>query len=77
VNYFFVFGPLAVAWAVLISVLGLTRKDFPGKRLPVIAAISAVLFVCGIVSAAVGSKHKVGERHGPPEGTPVAGHKNA
>jgi hypothetical protein len=77
VNYFFVFGPLAVAWAVTISVLGLTRKDFPGKALPLVAAISVVLFVSGIVSAAAGSKHKVGERHGPPEGTPVAGHKNA
>jgi hypothetical protein len=77
VNYFFVFGPIAVGWAVLISVLGLTRKDFPGKAMPAIMAISALLFATGIVSAAVGSKHKTGERHGPPEGTPVAGHKNA
>jgi hypothetical protein len=77
VNYFFIFGPLAVAWAVIISVLGLTRKDFPGKALPAVISISVVLFLTGIVSAAVGSKHKVGERHGPPEGTPVAGHKNA
>ena len=76
-NFFFVFGPIAVAWAVIISVLGLTRKDFPGKALPLVVSISVVLFACGIVSAAVGSKHKVGERHGPPEGTPVAGHKNA
>jgi hypothetical protein len=76
-NYFFIFGPLAVAWAVIISLLGLTRKDFPGKAMPLIMVISAVLFISGIVSAAVGSKHKVGERHGPPEGTPVAGHKNA
>jgi hypothetical protein len=77
VNYFFIFGPLAVAWALIISVLGLTRKDFPGKALPAVISISVVLFLTGIVSAAVGSKHKVGERHGPPEGTPVAGHKNA
>jgi hypothetical protein len=77
VNYFFIAGPVAVAWAVVISLLGLTRKDFPGKALPVIAAISLVLFAAGIVAAATGSKHKVGERHGPPEGTPVAGHKNA
>jgi hypothetical protein len=77
VNFFFVFGPLAVAWAVAISLLGLTRKDFPGRALPVVVSISVVLFLTGIVSAAVGSKHKVGERHGPPEGTPVAGHKNA
>jgi hypothetical protein len=77
VNFFFVFGPLAVAWAVIISLLGLTRKDFPGKALPLVALVSVVLFLTGIASAAIGSKHKVGERRGPPEGTPVAGHKNA
>jgi hypothetical protein len=77
VNYFFIVGPLAVAWALIISLLGLTRKDFPGKSLPLVVAISVLLFAGGIVSAAAGSKHKVGERRGPPEGTPVAGHKNA
>jgi hypothetical protein len=34
-----------------------------------------LLFVVGIVGAAAGAKFKAGERHGPPEGTPVAGHK--
>ena len=76
-NYFFIVGPLAVAWAVIISLLGLTRRDFPGKAMPVVMAISAVLFLGGIFSAAIGSKHKAGERHGPPEGTPVAGKKNS
>jgi hypothetical protein len=77
VNYFYVVGPIAVAWAVIVSLLGLTRRDFPGRALPVVVAISAVLFLGGIVSAATGAKHKSGERHGPPKGTPVAGHKNA
>jgi hypothetical protein len=75
VNYFFIVGPIAVVWAVVIALLGLTRRDFPGKAMPAIMVISALLFVGGIVSAAVGAKHKVGERHGPPEGTPVAGHR--
>ena len=76
-NFFFIVGPIAVAWAVIISLLGLTRRDFPGKAMPVVMLISALLFVGGIVSAATGSKHKTGERHGPPEGTPVAGKKNS
>jgi hypothetical protein len=76
VNYFFILGPIAIGWALVISLLGLTRRDFPGKAMPVVMAISAVLFLGGIVAAATGSKHKTGERHGPPEGTPVAGHNN-
>ncbi len=43
--------------------------------MPVLMAISIVLFVAGIVGAATGAKFKAGERHGPPAGTPVAGHK--
>jgi hypothetical protein len=77
VNYFYIVGPIAVAWALIVSLLGLTRRDFPGRALPAVVAISAVLFLGGIVSAATGAKHKSGERHGPPAGTPVAGHKNA
>ena len=76
-NYFFILGPLAVAWAVVVSLLGLTRRDFPGRAMPLVMAISAVLFLGGIISAAAGANHKTGERHGPPKGTPVAGHKNA
>ena len=75
-NYFYVVGPIAVGWALLVSLLGLTRRDFPGRAMPAIMLISAILFLGGIASAATGAKHKSGERHGPPKGTPVAGHKN-
>jgi hypothetical protein len=77
IDYFFITGPIAVGWAIIISVLGLTRPNFPGKALPAVVVTSFVLFVAGIVGAAVGAKHKAGERSGPPKGTPVAGHKNS
>lgn len=73
-NYFYLTGALGVAFAVTISVLGLTNSRFPGKALPALMALSVVLFLAGIIGAAVGAKYKGGERHGPPEGTPVAGH---
>jgi len=77
IDYFFITGPLAVAWAIIISVLGLTRPNFPGKALPAVVITSIVLFVAGILGAAAGAKHKAGEREGPPKGTPIAGHKNS
>jgi hypothetical protein len=76
VDYFFIAGPIAVGWALIVSLLGLTRRDFPGRAMPAIMIISAVLFAAGIVGAAVGAKHKAGERSGPPASTPVTGTKN-
>jgi hypothetical protein len=74
-NYFFLTGLLAVAFALIISIMGLTNPRFPGKAMPLLMVISVLLFIVGIVGAAAGAKFKAGERHGPPEGTPVAGHK--
>jgi hypothetical protein len=74
-DYFYLTGGLGVAFALIISILGLTHSSFPGRRMPVLMAISVVLFAAGIVGAAAGAKFKGGERHGPPAGTPVAGHK--
>jgi hypothetical protein len=76
IDYFFIAGPAAVLWAIAITVLGLTRKDFPGKAVPAVMTISLLLFIAGILGAALGAKYKAGERHGPPEGTPVSGHNN-
>jgi hypothetical protein len=74
-DYFFLTGALGVAFALVISILGLTNSGFPGRRMPLIMILSVLLFAAGIVGAAVGAKYKAGERHGPPAGTPVAGHK--
>jgi hypothetical protein len=74
-NYYYLTGALGVVFALVISILGLTNSKFPGKNMPLLMVLSVVLFVAGIVGAALGAKYKSGERHGPPEGTPVAGHK--
>jgi len=74
-NYFYVTGAAGVAFALIISIMGLTNPRFPGRAMPILMVISVVLFAVGIVGAAAGAKFKGGERHGPPEGTPVAGHK--
>lgn len=76
-DYFFLTGALGVAFALIISLLGLSNSKFPGKSMPLLMVLSVVLFLLGIVGAAVGAKYTAGERHGPPEGTPVAGHKNS
>jgi hypothetical protein len=74
-DYFFVTGALGVAFALIISIFGLVHPRFPGRAMPLLMVISVLLFAVGIIGAAVGAKYKTGERHGPPEGTPVAGHK--
>lgn len=74
-NYFYVTGAAGVAFALIISIMGLTNPRFPGRAMPILMVISVLLFAVGIVGAAAGAKFKGGERHGPPEGTPVAGHK--
>jgi hypothetical protein len=52
VNAFYVCGGVLVGWAVLVSLLGITREDFPrtdgSARL--VSAISVIL-----VAAAIGS----------------------
>jgi hypothetical protein len=74
-DYFFLTGAIGVVFALTISIFGLSHSRFPGRFMPVLMALSVVLFLAGILGAAFGAKHKAGERHGPPEGTPVAGHK--
>ena len=74
-NYFYVTGAAGVAFALIISIMGLTNPRFPGRAMPILMVISVLLFAVGIVGAAAGAKFKGGERHGPPKGPPVAGHK--
>lgn len=74
-DYFYLTGALGVAFALVISLFGLMHPKFPGKAMPLLMIISVLLFAVGIIGAAAGAKYKGGERHGPPKGTPVAGHK--
>jgi hypothetical protein len=74
-DYFFLTGALGVAFALIISVLGLTSNKFPGKAMPLLMVMSVLLFAAGIVGAALGAKYKSGERKGAEHGSP-AGHKD-
>ena len=75
-NYYYLTGALGVAFALTISILGLTSNKFPGKAMPLLMVVSVLLFLAGIIGAATGAKFKSGERHGAPKGSEsVAGHK--
>ena len=56
---FYIAGGLLVAWAAIVSFLGLSRAEFPGTpgRTRVVMAISAIL-VLGATSMAVATSAK-------------------
>jgi len=56
-NAFHVLGGLLALWALVVSFLGITRENFPATRATerIVAAISVVLVVLAIVSAALTS----------------------
>jgi uncharacterized membrane protein len=53
VNAFHVCGVLLAAWAVIVSILGITRADFPGDdgAARIVGAISVVLVLAAIGTA--------------------------
>ena len=53
---FYVIGPTFAVWAILISVLGFARPDFPGKAMRVVVAISLCLMLAVVLSATIGAK---------------------
>ena len=52
-NVFYVFGPPLAVWAVVVSVLGITREGFPGtpRAARLVGAISVILTILAIGSA--------------------------
>lgn len=51
---FYVAGGVLVAWAILVSLLGITRPDFPGRGAPArLAMLVTVVVVAGVMSTAV------------------------
>ena len=63
-RFFYVIGPVFVAWAVLLTVLGMVRPDFPrrlgGQR--IVVAISVALMLTVILSATIGAKWEHSEQ---------------
>jgi hypothetical protein len=68
VEVFYIVGSTLAAWALLVSALGVLRKDFPtsatGERL--VGAISAVLVLGAISAAIIGALNE--EEHEEDEG---------
>ena len=76
-NPFWIFGGVLAAWALLVSAMGVMRKDFPGNEtgaravMGITALLVALAIGSGIWAGATGNDDK-GVRHGP---EPAGGHK--
>ncbi|HEX8074613.1 MAG TPA: hypothetical protein VF545_06490 [Thermoleophilaceae bacterium] len=61
---FFVIGPMLAVWAVVVSVIGFTRPDWPdrqsGQRIAI--AITALLVIGVIASSVIGAKFEKPEQ---------------
>jgi Mn2+/Fe2+ NRAMP family transporter len=64
VNVFEVFGPILIAWAVLVGILGITRENFPGSKSTerVVGAVSVILVIVAIGSAVYATAHEHHEK---------------
>lgn len=64
---FYAIGAVLAAWAVVVSFLGIVRKDFPasGGAEAVVTVVTAVLVVGAIGSAAIGAAN---QDHGDDDG---------
>jgi hypothetical protein len=65
VEVYYVIGSVLAACALLVSLLGVVRKDFPGSRGGEIAvgAIFVVLFLATISAAVIGALEEESEEH--------------
>lgn len=50
-NAFEVMGAVLAIWALLVSFLGITREDFPGRAEKLVGAISVILVIAAIGTA--------------------------
>jgi hypothetical protein len=62
---FYVIGPVFAVWAVVLSVIGFTRPDFPRKlgaqRLVILLSLALMLTV--VLSSMIGAKFEKTEHH--------------
>jgi hypothetical protein len=65
-RFFYVIGPVFAVWAVVLSVIGFTRPEFPrqisAQRL--VIGISLALMLTVVLSAMINAKFEKTERHG-------------
>ena len=63
-NAFHVIGGLTAIWAVVVSVIGIKKEDFPGGVEKVVAAVSVLFVVATISAALITSANEGEEEHG-------------
>jgi hypothetical protein len=72
VNAFHVIGGITAIWAVVVSVLGFTRPDFPGDlRTERIVILISITLVTASIAAAVITAASEDEEHGGESGLVV------
>lgn len=59
-HVYYVFGGCLVAWAVIVAALGIFKEGFPARKTTerVVVAISVLLALATISSAAIGGKNE-------------------
>ena len=64
-RFFYVVGPALAVWAVILSVIGFTRPEFPRKMSAqrLVIAISLALMLTVVLSSMIGAKFEKTERH--------------
>ena len=62
-NPWYVFGPILAGWAVILSVIAITRERFPASRGVALAAgaITIILVILAIGAAIYGGIHESNE----------------
>jgi hypothetical protein len=74
-RFFYVVGPALAAWAVIISVIGFTRPEFPRKigAQRIVIGITLALMLTVVLSAMIGAKFEKSEIKANPGEKSAAG----
>jgi len=71
-HVYYVIGGCLVAWAVIVSALGILKEGFPGSRGTerIVALVSVLLALATITAAAIGGETEKKEQGGGVAGLP-------
>lgn len=73
-NAFHVLGVIAALWAVLVTIIGLTKEDFPRGAVEKVVGAISVLIVVATISAAIITSADEEEEHGGGGGEAAESH---
>ncbi|MEA2307995.1 MAG: hypothetical protein QOG41_789 [Thermoleophilaceae bacterium] len=74
-RFFYVIGPALAVWAVIISVIGFTRPDFPRGvgAMRVVIGLTLAIMLTVVLSAMIGAKFEKSEIKANPGEKSAAG----